>query len=40
MWRERRKLVTWCEERRGHWVAYIGVLASTVKETNQALPRL
>jgi hypothetical protein len=35
-WRERRELVAWCEERRGHGVIYIGGSASTMKETNQA----
>jgi hypothetical protein len=39
-WRERRKLVAWCDERRGYGVAYIGAQASTTIEMNQAPPWL
>jgi len=38
MLRDRRELVAWCEERRGHGVAYIEAQASTVMEMNQAPP--
>ena len=39
-WRERRKVIAWCEERRGYGVVLIGAQASTMMETNQALPWL
>ena len=39
-WREKRKLVAWCEERRGYGVVLIGAWASTAREINQALPWL
>jgi hypothetical protein len=38
MWRERRELGAWCEERRGYEVVLIAALASTVMEMNQAPP--
>jgi hypothetical protein len=35
MWRERRMIASWCEERRGYGVVYIGDSSSTMKETTE-----